>query len=137
VQVVVPSGGVEEAARFYADVVGLLQIERPETMGGVGAWFRAGSQELHVSEYEDFAPARKAHPAFELGAGDLDALAGTARSCGREGAVGRTPPWRPPVLLVRPGRQPARVSGEALRLRLPFAPFVTRKRVLIRQQGPL
>src|SRR5207248_2021269 len=68
VQVVVPSGGVEEAVRFYAEVVGLERIERPESMGGVGVWFRAGSQELHVSEYEQFVPAAKAHPAFELGA---------------------------------------------------------------------
>jgi predicted enzyme related to lactoylglutathione lyase len=42
-------------------------------MGGVGAWFRAGSHELHVSEHEPFAPAKKAHPAFEVD--DLDELA--------------------------------------------------------------
>jgi predicted enzyme related to lactoylglutathione lyase len=82
VQVVVPPGGVEEAAHFYADVVGLARIERPQTMGGIGAWFRAGSQELHVSEYEDFAPAPKAHPAFELGAGDLDSLAERLEAAG-------------------------------------------------------
>jgi predicted enzyme related to lactoylglutathione lyase len=75
VQVVVPPGGIDEAARFYAEVVGLERIERPGTLGGVGAWFRAGSRELHVSEYEDFGPARKAHPAFELAGADLDALA--------------------------------------------------------------
>ena len=68
-----PPGGVEAARRFYTDVVGLEEIERPETMGGVGAWFRAGSQELHVSEHEPFAPATKAHPAFEVD--DLDELA--------------------------------------------------------------
>jgi catechol 2,3-dioxygenase-like lactoylglutathione lyase family enzyme len=71
----VPLGGINEAARFYADVVGLERMERPATLGGAGAWFRAGSQELHVSEYEDFTPAAKAHPAFELGGAELDALA--------------------------------------------------------------
>jgi catechol 2,3-dioxygenase-like lactoylglutathione lyase family enzyme len=71
----VPPGGIDQAARFYADVVGLERIERPATLGGVGVWFRAGSQELHVSEYEDFKPAPKAHPAFELDGAELDALA--------------------------------------------------------------
>jgi hypothetical protein len=57
-------------------VVGLEEIERPPTMGGRGAWFRAGSQELHISEHEPFVAASKAHPAFELDGADLDALAG-------------------------------------------------------------
>jgi len=80
----VPSGGVEEAVRFYAEVVGLERIERPESMGGDGVWFRAGSQELHVSEYEQFVPAAKAHPAFELGAAELDALARRLGAAGAE-----------------------------------------------------
>jgi catechol 2,3-dioxygenase-like lactoylglutathione lyase family enzyme len=84
VQVVVPPGGIDESAHFYADVVGLERIERPATLGGVGAWFRAGSQELHVSEYEDFAPAAKAHPAFELDSPDLDAVAERLRAAGAE-----------------------------------------------------
>jgi catechol 2,3-dioxygenase-like lactoylglutathione lyase family enzyme len=84
VQVVVPPGHVDEAARFYGEVVGLEQIERPETMGGVGAWFGTGSQELHVSEYEDFVPAAKAHPAFELEGAGLDALAERLAAAGAE-----------------------------------------------------
>jgi catechol 2,3-dioxygenase-like lactoylglutathione lyase family enzyme len=56
-------------------VIGLEEIERPATMGGVGAWFRAGDQELHVSEHEDFAPATKAHPALEVDGNELDRLA--------------------------------------------------------------
>jgi predicted enzyme related to lactoylglutathione lyase len=79
---VVPPGGVDDARRFYADLVGLTEIERPQTMGGVGAWFRAGSQELHVSEHEPFAPATKAHPAFEVEA--LDDLAARLEAGGAE-----------------------------------------------------
>lgn len=75
VQVLAPAGGVDVARRFYGELVGLEEIERPETMGGTGAWFRAGSQELHVSEHEPFAPATKAHPAFELAGAELDELA--------------------------------------------------------------
>jgi catechol 2,3-dioxygenase-like lactoylglutathione lyase family enzyme len=82
VQVIAPAGGTEDARRFYTDLVGLEEIERPETMGGTGAWFRAGSQELHVSEHEPFAPATKAHPAFELEGGELDELAAKLESAG-------------------------------------------------------
>jgi catechol 2,3-dioxygenase-like lactoylglutathione lyase family enzyme len=84
VQVIAPPGGCAGLARFYDEVVGLERIERPEAMGGVGAWFRAGAQELHVSEYERFAPAEKAHPAFELPAHELEALAGRLRAAGAE-----------------------------------------------------
>jgi catechol 2,3-dioxygenase-like lactoylglutathione lyase family enzyme len=84
VQVLAPSGGVGEAVRFYGDLVGLEPVERPKTMGGVGAWLQAGAQQLHITEVEDFAPAAKAHPAFELGGGELDALAERLAAAGAE-----------------------------------------------------
>jgi catechol 2,3-dioxygenase-like lactoylglutathione lyase family enzyme len=80
----VPPGGIDEASRFYADVVGLERIDRPATLGGVGAWFGAGSQELHVSEYDDFTPAAKAHPAFELAGAELDPLAQRLAAAGAD-----------------------------------------------------
>ena len=79
-----PPGGVDEARRFYAELVGLDEIDRPSTMGGTGAWFRAGSQELHVSEHEPFVAASKAHPAFELDGPDLDTLAARLEAAGAE-----------------------------------------------------
>jgi catechol 2,3-dioxygenase-like lactoylglutathione lyase family enzyme len=85
VQVVAPPGGVDEARRFYVEVIGLEEIARPPTMGGTGAWFRVGRQELHVSEHEDFAPVTKAHPAFEVSTEELDALAN--RIAGAHGRV--------------------------------------------------
>jgi catechol 2,3-dioxygenase-like lactoylglutathione lyase family enzyme len=75
VQVLAPPGGVEDARRFYVNVVGLEEIERPAAMGGVGAWFQTGSQQLHVSEHAEFVPAAKGHPAFALSGPDLEALA--------------------------------------------------------------
>jgi catechol 2,3-dioxygenase-like lactoylglutathione lyase family enzyme len=84
VQVLAPAGGVGDARRFYTELVGLEEVERPATMGGTGAWFRAGSQELHVSEHEPFAPATKGHPAFELDGAELDELARTFREAGVE-----------------------------------------------------
>ena len=79
-----PREGVHEARRFYTEIVGLEEIERPETLGGVGAWFRAGSQELHVTEHDAFVPAEKAHPAFELAPDELDALAARLAAEGAE-----------------------------------------------------
>lgn len=51
-------------------------------MTAVGAWFRVGSQELHVSEHEPFAPAGRGHPAFVVD--ELDALAERLDSAGAE-----------------------------------------------------
>ena len=84
VQIVAPPGGVDEAIRFYGEILGLQQIERPRTMSGTGAWFRVGAQELHVSEHDDFVPARKAHPAFALAGADLEALAARLGAAGAE-----------------------------------------------------
>lgn len=81
-QVLAPAGGIGEARRFYADVVGLEEIDRPETMGGVGAWFRVGDQQLHVSEHEPFAAASRGHPAFAIDA--LDDLATRLADAGFE-----------------------------------------------------
>lgn len=71
VQVSCPPGGEVEARRFYAEGLGLTEVEKPaalRTRGG--AWFRSYahdssvSVELHVGVDESFVPAHKAHPAF-------------------------------------------------------------------------
>ena len=76
VQIAAPPGCEEEARRFYAGLLGLVEIEKPEPLrsrGGV--WFQAGDRQLHVGVEEDFAPARKAHPAFRVSGKELDRLA--------------------------------------------------------------
>jgi catechol 2,3-dioxygenase-like lactoylglutathione lyase family enzyme len=89
VQVACPSGGEDEARRFYADGLGLIEVEKPKALqrrGGV--WFReydvrgAVSAEIHVGVEEPFAPARKAHPAFVVE--DLYAVAGSLVAAGFE-----------------------------------------------------
>ena len=74
VQVACPPGGEDAARRFYADGLGLTEVDKPATLAGRGgAWFRAYDDEgtvtaeLHVGVEDPFAPARKAHPAFALG----------------------------------------------------------------------
>jgi catechol 2,3-dioxygenase-like lactoylglutathione lyase family enzyme len=83
VQVACPPDGEEAARRFYADGLGMTEVEKPEDLrarGGV--WFREASSlgsstqgfrsftdgavpaELHVGVEDPFRPARKAHPAL-------------------------------------------------------------------------
>jgi catechol 2,3-dioxygenase-like lactoylglutathione lyase family enzyme len=89
VQVACPTGGEDEARRFWVDGLGMTEVDKPaELAGRGGCWFRAydGSgavtAELHVGVEEPFAPARKAHPAFVVD--DLAAVADRLRAAGFE-----------------------------------------------------
>lgn len=74
VQVAAPRGCEEAARKFYGELLGLPEIVKPPALAARGGvWFRAGAQQLHIGVEADFAPARKAHPAFAVD--DLDALA--------------------------------------------------------------
>ncbi|WP_374458081.1 VOC family protein [Nocardioides sp.] len=71
VQVAVPPGGEDVARLFYADGLGMAEVDKPaDLVARGGAWFRAYDDhgavaaELHVGVEDPFAPARKAHPAF-------------------------------------------------------------------------
>jgi catechol 2,3-dioxygenase-like lactoylglutathione lyase family enzyme len=67
VQLAAPPGCEPEARRFFGQLLGLPEIEKPEPLrerGGV--WFRLGAQQLHVGVEAAFEPARKAHPAFAV-----------------------------------------------------------------------
>lgn len=76
VQVAAPAGCEGDARRFFGELLGLAEIEKPKALGGRGGvWFRVGAQQLHVGVDDVFAPARKAHPALCVEAGALDALA--------------------------------------------------------------
>lgn len=76
VQLAAPAGCEGEARRYYGELLGLDEIEKPRPLRSRGgAWFRVGSQQLHIGVEETFAPARKAHPALRVAPGDLDALA--------------------------------------------------------------
>jgi catechol 2,3-dioxygenase-like lactoylglutathione lyase family enzyme len=67
VQLAAPPGCEEAARAFFGELLGLEELEKPEELrarGGV--WFRVGAQQLHVGVDNDFAAARKAHPAFNV-----------------------------------------------------------------------
>ncbi|QCJ42277.1 glyoxalase [Bacillus sp. S3] len=65
VQLAAPNGCEEAARTFFAGVLGLIEVEKPEELkkrGGV--WFEFGTFQLHIGVEEPFSPAKKAHPAF-------------------------------------------------------------------------
>jgi catechol 2,3-dioxygenase-like lactoylglutathione lyase family enzyme len=73
VQVACPPGAEPEARRFYAEGLGMTEVEKPVALRGRGgAWFRAldsegaVTAEIHVGVEARFSPARKAHPALVL-----------------------------------------------------------------------
>ena len=67
VQVAAPRDCETAARRFYGGLLELEEIEKPAALRGRGgAWFRCGSQQLHVGVQEPFAPATKAHPGLRV-----------------------------------------------------------------------
>jgi catechol 2,3-dioxygenase-like lactoylglutathione lyase family enzyme len=85
VQLAAPAGCEAEARRFFGEILGLEELEKPEALQARGgAWFRCGAQQVHVGVEQEFAPARKAHPAFQVRA--YDALLERLRAAGVEAA---------------------------------------------------
>jgi len=79
VQVVAPPGCEAQARWFYGELLGLAEVEKPETLrGGGGVWF--GS--LHVGVEKDFTPARTAHPALRVAPAELDGFADRLAAAG-------------------------------------------------------
>ena len=65
VQLAMPAGEEAVARTFYAGILGLKEIPKPENLvqrGGV--WFASGDLRIHLGIEADFRPARKAHPAL-------------------------------------------------------------------------
>lgn len=65
VQLAIPPGGEAQARWFYGEVLGLVEVPKPEEMqvrGGM--WFQAGPVQLHLGIEPDMRPSVKAHPAL-------------------------------------------------------------------------
>ena len=67
-QVTIPTGAEDEARRFYAGVLGLTEIEKPEVLkANGGLWFKLGNAQLHLGcENNDFRAQSKAHIAYNV-----------------------------------------------------------------------
>jgi catechol 2,3-dioxygenase-like lactoylglutathione lyase family enzyme len=85
VQIAAPTGCEADARRFFCELLGLTELEKPEALHGRGgAWFGLGEQQLHVGVDENFTPAVKAHPALRVDSNDLRALAVRLEDAGVE-----------------------------------------------------
>jgi catechol 2,3-dioxygenase-like lactoylglutathione lyase family enzyme len=80
VQVAIPPGGEDAARRFYAGLLGLRELEKPEPMRATGGvWFEPG---VHLGVEAEFTPARKAHPGLRMP--DLEAVAERLAAAGAD-----------------------------------------------------
>lgn len=76
-----PAGREDDAIAFYAGLLSLAQVPKPERLAGRGGcWFEAGEARVHLGVDPDFRPARKAHPALLVRG--LAALAERLRAAG-------------------------------------------------------
>ena len=67
VLVAIPPGGEEFARRFYGEMLGLEEIEKPANLrarGGV--WYSTATLQLHLGVDPAFSPWTKAHVAFQV-----------------------------------------------------------------------
>jgi hypothetical protein len=65
IQLAAPKGCELIVREFWGEKIGLVEIQKPESLQGRGGcWFEFGSQQLHIGVEADFQPAKKAHPAF-------------------------------------------------------------------------
>lgn len=67
VQLAAPKGCEDKARKFFKDILGFDEMEKPDELrkrGGV--WFKCGNVQIHIGVEESFSPAKKAHPAFEI-----------------------------------------------------------------------
>lgn len=81
VQVAMPASREGDARRFYGELLGMPELEKPASLQSLGGvWFQSGSIDLHVGVEEPFLPAKKAHVAYQVA--DLDAVADRLKSAG-------------------------------------------------------
>jgi len=91
VQLAMPRGREADARAFYADVLGFVELPKPPHLAARGgAWFTAGSAEVHLGVEDDFRPARKAHPALLVD--NLSALLGRCTAAGYSVTTGEPLP---------------------------------------------
>jgi catechol 2,3-dioxygenase-like lactoylglutathione lyase family enzyme len=76
-----PTGRESEARQFYQGLLGIPEAAKPVDLAARGGcWFEDGELKVHLGVEKNFAPARKAHPAFLVE--DLTALTATLVKAG-------------------------------------------------------
>lgn len=65
VQLTVPRAAEADTIRFYRDVLGLAEIEKPVPLKARGgAWFQVGTAQFHLGIDADASPRSKRHICF-------------------------------------------------------------------------
>lgn len=67
-QITIPRGAEAQAKQFYCDLLGLPEVEKPESLQGRGGfWLQVGSQQVHVGVEDDVERTKtKAHLAYQV-----------------------------------------------------------------------
>jgi catechol 2,3-dioxygenase-like lactoylglutathione lyase family enzyme len=67
-QICVPKGAEEQARAFYCGVLGLQEVDKPDSLAGRGGfWLQVGDRQVHVgTEGPVDRQATKAHLAYEV-----------------------------------------------------------------------
>ena len=90
VQLAIPEEGEEKARVFFVMLLGFKEIPKPsELVKRGGAWFEAGTVQIHMGVGKSFRPPRIAHPAFVVD--DLHALTSKIQSAGFETDITQPP----------------------------------------------
>ncbi|MEO8608560.1 MAG: VOC family protein [Chloroflexota bacterium] len=68
VQITAPKGVEEQARAFYCGVLGLPEIEKPDSLKGRGGfWLQVGDRQVHVGTEDDFDRlTTKSHIAYQV-----------------------------------------------------------------------
>ena len=71
IQIALPEGAEGPMRAFYCDLLGMTEVEKPDSLAGRGGfWAEGASIQVHFGVDPVFRPATKAHAAFivaELG----------------------------------------------------------------------
>jgi biotin carboxylase/catechol 2,3-dioxygenase-like lactoylglutathione lyase family enzyme len=83
VQLAIPPGGEDLARRYYGEILGMTELQKPPVLAARGGcWFRRGGLEVHLGVEKEFRAAAKAHPGILVD--DLDALAARLKDSGAD-----------------------------------------------------
>jgi catechol 2,3-dioxygenase-like lactoylglutathione lyase family enzyme len=83
VQLAMPEGQEEQARRFYRDVLGVTERQKPADMAKRGGcWFENDRVKIHLGVEKNFRAAVKAHPGLLVD--DLAAVSERCRNGGYE-----------------------------------------------------
>lgn len=68
VQITIPRGAEAAARTFYCEVLGLVEIEKPESLRGRGGfWVQVGGRQLHIGTEDGVDRHKtKAHIAYQV-----------------------------------------------------------------------